>query len=60
MATFIIAALILGAAGYIIYKKVVKIKSGDFSCEGCKGEGPGCSNCPLHQQLKADDKEENQ
>lgn len=49
MATLIIGAIILGATGYIIYKKVMKIKRGDFSCEGCKGDRPSCSNCPLHQ-----------
>ncbi|MBC3797100.1 FeoB-associated Cys-rich membrane protein [Acetobacterium tundrae] len=43
MVTWILAALILGAAGYIIFKKVKKMKSGDFSCEGCKGGScPGC------------------
>ncbi len=49
MATLIIAAVILGATAYIIYKKVMKIKRGDFSCEGCKGERSGCSTCPLRQ-----------
>ncbi|MBU4440123.1 MAG: FeoB-associated Cys-rich membrane protein [Acetobacterium sp.] len=56
MITWILAALILGAAGYIIFKKVKKMKSGDFSCEGCKG-GEGCSGC--HAKIeppKEDDK----
>ncbi|KNZ42905.1 FeoB-associated Cys-rich membrane protein [Acetobacterium bakii] len=46
MITWILAGLIIGAAAYIIYKKIKKIKSGDFSCEGCKGSGScsGCSN----------------
>lgn len=44
MATIIIAAFILGAAGYIIGKKVLKMKRGDFSCEGCKSGS--CSSCP--------------
>lgn len=35
MITWILAALILGAAGYIIFKKAKKMKAGDFSCEGC-------------------------
>lgn len=44
MITWILAALILGAAAYIIFKKIKKMKSGDFSCEGCKGSDncPGC------------------
>lgn len=52
MATLIIAALVIGAAGYIIYKKVIKIKDGDFSCEGCKGGKPGCSTCPVYKEFK--------
>ncbi|MGV8905981.1 MAG: hypothetical protein ACOH15_05235 [Acetobacterium sp.] len=44
MITWILAGLIIGAAAYIIYKKIKKIKSGDFSCEGCNG-GEGCSGC---------------
>jgi len=44
MITWILAGLIIGAAAYIIYKKIKKIKSGDFSCEGCKG-GESCSGC---------------
>jgi hypothetical protein len=43
MITWILAAVILGAAGYIFYKKGKKMKAGDFSCEGCKGGG--CSGC---------------
>lgn len=43
MITWILAGLIIGAAGYILFKKVVKMKSGDFSCEGCKGGS--CSGC---------------
>lgn len=58
MATLIIAALILGAAGYIIYKKVMKMKSGDFTCEGCKGGRAGCSSCPAHRELEQEKKEE--
>lgn len=46
MITWILAALILGAAGYVIFKKVKKLKAGDFSCEGCKG-GAGCSGCHI-------------
>lgn len=44
MVTWILAALIIGAAGYVIFKKVRKMKSGDFTCEGCKGGScPGCT-----------------
>lgn len=61
MATLIIAVLILGAAGYIVYKKVMKMKSGDFTCEGCKGGRAGCSSCsscPAHRELEQEKKEE--
>lgn len=52
MVTWILAALILGAAGYIIYKKAKKMKSGDFSCEGCKGKKcPGCQ-APVKEDKK--------
>lgn len=44
MITWILAGLIIGAAFYVIYKKIRKIKSGDFSCEGCK-DGGSCSGC---------------
>lgn len=57
MATFIIAGLILGAAAYIIYKKVMKMKRGDFTCEGCKG-GSACSNCPAQQKLNHQQEDE--
>lgn len=54
MITWILAALIIGAAGYIIYKKVKKMKSGDFSCEGCKG-GPGCPGCHISNKAPEED-----
>ena len=44
MVTWILAGLIIGATAYIIYKKIKKLKSGDFSCEGCEG-GKSCSGC---------------
>jgi hypothetical protein len=43
MITWILAALIIGAASYVIFKKIRKMKSGDFTCEGCKGGS--CSGC---------------
>jgi len=52
--TWILAALILGAAGYIIFKKVKKMKAGDFSCEGCKG-GDGCPGCHLKSEPPKED-----
>jgi hypothetical protein len=43
MATFLIAAIIFGSVAYILVKKIMKMKKGDFSCEGCKGGS--CSSC---------------
>lgn len=58
MITWVLAALILGAAGYIIFKKVKKLKAGDFSCEGCKG-GSQCASCHgCHEEEKTSDEEE--
>ncbi|MDD3305615.1 MAG: FeoB-associated Cys-rich membrane protein [Acetobacterium sp.] len=57
MITWILAALILGAAGYIIFKKVKKMKSGDFSCEGCKGSD-SCPGCHLSNKAPAEDQDE--
>lgn len=55
MITWILAGLIIGATGYILFKKVMKLKSGDFSCEGCKGGS--CSGCKTGAELpKKDDK----
>lgn len=54
MITWILAGLIIGAAGYILFKKIKKMKSGDFSCEGCKGGS--CSGCKTGRE-KTDDKE---
>lgn len=48
MITWILAGLIIGAAAYVIYKKIKKIKSGDFSCEGCKGGS--CSSCKAKEE----------
>ena len=59
MITWILAALILGAAGYIIFKKIKKMKAGDFSCEGCKG-GSSCASCPSCQEaVKTSEEKEN-
>ena len=55
MITWFLAGLILGAAGYIIFKKVRKMKAGDFSCEGCKG-GDGCSGCHVKTESLKEDK----
>lgn len=54
MITWILAALILGAAGYVIFKKVKKMKAGDFSCEGCKG-GAGCAGCHIKAEPPKED-----
>lgn len=56
MITWILAALILGAAGYVIFKKVKKMKAGDFSCEGCKG-GPGCPGCHINTEPPKEDQD---
>lgn len=58
MITWILAALILGAAGYVIFKKVRKMKSGDFSCEGCKG-GDNCPGCHVSNKAPVEDHNKN-
>jgi len=58
MITWILAALILGAAGYIIFKKAKKMKSGDFSCEGCKG-GDGCPGCHISNKVPEEEQNKN-
>ncbi|MGL4606380.1 MAG: FeoB-associated Cys-rich membrane protein [Eubacteriaceae bacterium] len=50
MITWILGALIIGAACYIIIKKLKKMKSGDFSCEGCKGGT--CQGCHQNETKK--------
>ncbi|WKY45493.1 hypothetical protein Q5O14_05230 [Eubacteriaceae bacterium ES2] len=51
MATFLIAAIIFGSAAYILVKKFMKMKKGDFSCEGCKGGScSSCSSCGEHKK----------
>ncbi|WKY48515.1 FeoB-associated Cys-rich membrane protein [Eubacteriaceae bacterium ES3] len=50
MATFLIAAVIIGSAAYILVRKFVKMKNGDFSCEGCKGGA--CSSCSAGDKKK--------
>lgn len=50
MINWILGGLIIGAAAYIILKKIKKMKSGDFTCEGCKGGT--CKGCQSESNEK--------
>jgi hypothetical protein len=56
MITWLLAGLILLGTGIVIFKKIKKLKSGDFSCEGCKGTCSGCSmNATKEMKNKKDE-----